>query len=143
VLGGLWHGAAWHYVAWGAYHGALLVGEHALGPRIGVGPAWLRRFVTFNLMAAGFVIFRAPSLADVAAVAAGLVRGPLALPPGALGTAALVVVAAALHVAPSATRARAAFARLPPALQGAAYAMLAAGLFLSSPATQGFIYFQF
>jgi hypothetical protein len=94
-------------------------------------------------MAAGFVIFRAPSLADVAAVAAGLVRGPLALPPGALGTAALVVVAAALHVAPSATRARAAFARLPPALQGAAYAMLAAGLFLSSPATQGFIYFQF
>jgi D-alanyl-lipoteichoic acid acyltransferase DltB (MBOAT superfamily) len=25
VLGGLWHGAAWHFVAWGAYHGALLV----------------------------------------------------------------------------------------------------------------------
>jgi len=25
VLGGLWHGAAWHYVAWGAFHGAGLV----------------------------------------------------------------------------------------------------------------------
>ncbi len=25
VLGGLWHGAAWHYVIWGAFHGAILV----------------------------------------------------------------------------------------------------------------------
>lgn len=25
VLGGLWHGAAWHYVIWGAFHGAGLV----------------------------------------------------------------------------------------------------------------------
>ncbi len=29
LLGGLWHGAAWNFVAWGAYHGALLVGYRA------------------------------------------------------------------------------------------------------------------
>ena len=30
VLGGLWHGAAWTFVAWGAFHGVGLVAEHAL-----------------------------------------------------------------------------------------------------------------
>ncbi len=34
VLGGLWHGAAWTFVAWGTFHGIGLVGEHALGGRI-------------------------------------------------------------------------------------------------------------
>ena len=34
VLGGLWHGAAWTFVLWGAFHGAGLVAEHALGGRI-------------------------------------------------------------------------------------------------------------
>ncbi|MBN1883919.1 MAG: MBOAT family protein [Candidatus Krumholzibacteriota bacterium] len=31
LLGGLWHGAAWNFVAWGAYHGLLLVGQRLLG----------------------------------------------------------------------------------------------------------------
>ena len=35
VLGGLWHGAAWTFVLWGAFHGAMLVTEHALDGRIG------------------------------------------------------------------------------------------------------------
>lgn len=25
MLGGLWHGASWHFVAWGVYHGLLLI----------------------------------------------------------------------------------------------------------------------
>jgi len=35
LLGGLWHGAAWNYVLWGAYHGALLILYllHAVAPR--------------------------------------------------------------------------------------------------------------
>ena len=33
VLGGLWHGAAWTFVLWGAFHGAGLVAEHALDGR--------------------------------------------------------------------------------------------------------------
>ena len=34
VLGGLWHGAAWPFVLWGAFHGTGLVVEHALGGRV-------------------------------------------------------------------------------------------------------------
>lgn len=30
VLGGLWHGAAWNFIIWGAYHGALLCINHVL-----------------------------------------------------------------------------------------------------------------
>ncbi len=49
VLGGLWHGAAWTFVLWGAFHGAMLVTEHALDGRIGRRtPAWLRWFGTFD-----------------------------------------------------------------------------------------------
>jgi D-alanyl-lipoteichoic acid acyltransferase DltB (MBOAT superfamily) len=29
LLGGLWHGAAWHFMAWGAFHGTLLMAYHA------------------------------------------------------------------------------------------------------------------
>ena len=51
VLGGLWHGAAWTFVLWGGFHGAGLVAEHALDGRVGRRtPAWLRWFVTFNLI---------------------------------------------------------------------------------------------
>ena len=43
VLGGLWHGAAWTFVLWGAFHGAMLV--HRARPRRPGRPAhprWLR-----------------------------------------------------------------------------------------------------
>ena len=33
LLSGLWHGASWNYVLWGAYHGTLLVLSRALSPR--------------------------------------------------------------------------------------------------------------
>lgn len=29
ILGGLWHGAAWHFIAWGTFHGVLLCGQRA------------------------------------------------------------------------------------------------------------------
>ena len=65
VLGGLWHGAAWTFVLWGAFHGAGLCAEHALGERWTRRPAWLRWFVTFHLIVFGWILFRAQGLGAV------------------------------------------------------------------------------
>ena len=62
VLGGLWHGAAWTFVLWGAYNGLGLVAEHALGGRLRT-PAWLRWLVMFHLIVFGWILFRSQSLA--------------------------------------------------------------------------------
>src|SRR6476469_6084998 len=63
VLGGLWHGAAWTFVLWGAFHGTGLATEHALGGRVGRRtPLWLRWFVTFNLVTLGWILFRSQTL---------------------------------------------------------------------------------
>lgn len=37
LLGGLWHGARWTFVLWGAYHGILLIGYRLLAPGLGEG----------------------------------------------------------------------------------------------------------
>ncbi|HYM54116.1 MAG TPA: MBOAT family O-acyltransferase, partial [Solirubrobacteraceae bacterium] len=63
VLAGLWHGAAWTFVLWGAFHGAGLACEHALGGRLKL-PAWLRWLATFHLVVFGWVLFRSQSLGD-------------------------------------------------------------------------------
>jgi alginate O-acetyltransferase complex protein AlgI len=65
VLSGVWHGAGWTYVVWGAYNGLLLAGETALNSRRLFRFAWtatLRRVVALPLLIAGWVWFRADSL---------------------------------------------------------------------------------
>jgi alginate O-acetyltransferase complex protein AlgI len=64
VLAGLWHGAAWTFVLWGAFHGLGLVAEHLLKGRLRA-PGWLRWLVTFHLVVFGWILFRAQSLHDL------------------------------------------------------------------------------
>ncbi len=73
VIGGLWHGASWMYVIWGAYHGLLLVIHKAVRqvwrlPESARGRLDIRVAniaVTFTLVVIGFTVFRAPSLETV------------------------------------------------------------------------------
>ena len=61
LLGGLWHGANWTFVIWGAYHGMLLSLNRFLGaPRLSFPPG-LRRSGTFLLVVVGWVFFRSPT----------------------------------------------------------------------------------
>ena len=62
VLGGLWHGAAWGFVLWGALHGTCLVVEHQLRGRDLRAPAWLRWAIVFNVVVFGWILFRAADL---------------------------------------------------------------------------------
>ena len=72
LLGGLWHGAAWNFVAWGGYHGTLLclhrplrflsdrpAGRFPLLRRL----AWAALFLPATLL--GWVLFFTPVLTDV------------------------------------------------------------------------------
>jgi alginate O-acetyltransferase complex protein AlgI len=71
VLGGLWHGAAWNYVLWGAYQGLLLVAHRmwcSLRPQPKESPFWVRAFkwgAFFQLVCFGWLIFRAQSMAGI------------------------------------------------------------------------------
>jgi alginate O-acetyltransferase complex protein AlgI len=63
LLSGLWHGAAWTYVAWGAYNGVFLVIERLFLLRwMERLPVVLANAVTFLITLAGWTIFRATSL---------------------------------------------------------------------------------
>jgi alginate O-acetyltransferase complex protein AlgI len=64
LLGGLWHGAAWNFVAWGALHGLLLAGERLRGKAALYGrlPANARIAVTFVIVLVTWVFFRSPDL---------------------------------------------------------------------------------
>ena len=64
LLGGLWHGAAWNFVVWGALHGALLALERLRGKTALYGglPAPVRVAATFIIVLFTWVFFRAPDL---------------------------------------------------------------------------------
>lgn len=76
LLGGLWHGAAWTFVAWGALHGMFLVIQHLWRgdqrrdlPTDFDDDAWslvrvLKVLATFHLVCVGWVFFRAQSFGD-------------------------------------------------------------------------------
>ena len=58
LLGGLWHGASWTFVFWGAYHGVLLSIYRAYGKAWDALPATIRRAGMFVLVVIGWVFFR-------------------------------------------------------------------------------------
>ena len=61
ALGGLWHGAGWPFVAWGAAHGIAL-GLHLLWRKAGLSmPAALGWILTFGFVVLAWVPFRATS----------------------------------------------------------------------------------
>jgi len=70
ILGGLWHGAAWHYVLWGVYQGLILVLFRLIPAGKGVSSARpvqiIRIFIMFNLTCLGWMIFRTPDLTTLA-----------------------------------------------------------------------------
>lgn len=76
ILGGLWHGAGWMYLLWGAYHG-LLLALHKAFKNVWKLPEALKGngiikviniFITFALVVVGFTIFRADSLETLASI---------------------------------------------------------------------------
>lgn len=83
LLGGLWHGAGWTFICWGALHGAYLainhawhafrrltgmnqVADHFLG-------TWVARILTFIAVVVGWVFFRAESFDSAFSILSGMI----------------------------------------------------------------------
>ncbi|HXZ85084.1 MAG TPA: MBOAT family O-acyltransferase, partial [Myxococcota bacterium] len=150
LLGGLWHGAAWTFVAWGAYHGALLALHRALPwPRFLGRPLFApaRAAFTFLCVCLGWVLFRARSLGDAATVYAGLFAptGGHALAPQVMSVfAALFAVVLAAHLVARFADVEALVRRLPVPVAASALATAILLAQLLAPDEGGaFIYFQF
>jgi alginate O-acetyltransferase complex protein AlgI len=76
TLGGLWHGAGFQFILWGALHGSLLVIENTLRR---IFPAFIRKipvaiswFVTFGLVMVLWIPFRAEDVEHAGRIFAGL-----------------------------------------------------------------------
>ncbi len=65
LLGGLWHGAAWNFVIWGALHGGLLAIERMRGKAALYGrlPRPARIAATFAIVLVTWVFFRSTGVA--------------------------------------------------------------------------------
>jgi alginate O-acetyltransferase complex protein AlgI len=74
LLGGLWHGANWTFVLWGAWHGGILVIERYWLQRTGkpLLTGWLAVVRTMLLVMIGWVIFRAVDLAAAGRMLGGM-----------------------------------------------------------------------
>ncbi|HNQ25060.1 MAG TPA: MBOAT family protein [Phycisphaerae bacterium] len=150
ALGGLWHGAAWTFVAWGVYHGILLAAQRLLhgGPRpaaAGDTPLPYRILKIagmFHLSCLGWLLFRAPDWATVQimlgklfTLADGELRGK---------RFALIILACMVaHFRPGWSRISAYLPRVPALAQGALAGLCLWTLLLLSPGAKPFIYFQF
>ena len=147
LLGGLWHGAALHFIIWGAYHGFLLMLGRRDGCGVVPGSWWTtvrRQVVCFHLIVLGWLLFRVQDLTNLAQYVEGLAKNGMGTQFHGLFYI-ILGLAIVLHIAPMKNwkEIEAQFLRLPVPVQAGAYALLLVlycGFTLESPT---FIYFQF
>ncbi len=73
LLGGLWHGAAWTFIAWGGLHGLALAVERATGYRpVSLPARVLGILITFHLVGISWVFFRSPDFHSAGLFFSGL-----------------------------------------------------------------------
>jgi D-alanyl-lipoteichoic acid acyltransferase DltB (MBOAT superfamily) len=108
LIGGLWHGAAWTFVVWGALHGLYLMVNHAwhawresLGVRrgcLGAAGPWVARLTTFFCVVLAWVFFRAGSFEAATTMLEGLAGFAPASAGGAYAPADLAQLAVLLLI---------------------------------------------
>jgi D-alanyl-lipoteichoic acid acyltransferase DltB (MBOAT superfamily) len=74
LLGGLWHGAGWTFVAWGAMHGLGTAGHRLWKERLGLRmPRYAGWSLTFLFVHVAWVFFRSPDFSTASAMLEGMV----------------------------------------------------------------------
>lgn len=148
LLGGLWHGAGWTFIIWGAMHGTFLVLNHLWRKFAIQMPKLLAWLMTFGAVVFAWVFFRADSMHAALNMVRGmmgfngLVSGNLSSLPG--GGRELVILSALLLFVVVMPNVPEIHARFRPSLR---WAVLAGVLFTVCLLQLGhvaeFLYFQF
>ena len=150
LMGGLWHGASWNFVLWGAYHGAILVAYRLAFGREGRPPvSGIARVpyvaLMFALTAFGFGIFRATRPGQLLECARALTGLDPTIVAGAVRDMLFPTSLLVAMMAGQAIAGHADFARRWPLFPRAVLAIFLIGtlaLFGSTGSVE-FIYFQF
>jgi len=161
ALCGLWHGAQWTFVVWGLWHGALLVLNQTALRRVfppvrasDVLPRWQRwlgGFLTFALVQAGWVVFRARSLSQAGVMLASILtlRGglrPAIVRENIVLLIAVLLIGLLLAGGLRRLKPRLDTARYQPwmaALRPIAYVAMIVAIVVFDEESQAFVYFQF
>jgi D-alanyl-lipoteichoic acid acyltransferase DltB (MBOAT superfamily) len=152
VLGGVWHGANWTFIAWGVFHGLILCAYRLLpgrGEAAGLTPlgrAW-RVVLMFHLTCLGWLLFRAQSMGQVWDFLWLIATRPQMTPLAASMFGLIVFYAAPLFLFElwvERCKTMTLLLELPWWWRGLAYSYAAVMLvFFPSPEAHEFIYFQF
>lgn len=88
LLGGLWHGANWNFIIWGAIHGIGLAMERAMSDlKIkSFLPSFVSKILTFTLVTFAWIIFRFPDINQINILLRALSNPTLGPIPGTLTT---------------------------------------------------------
>jgi alginate O-acetyltransferase complex protein AlgI len=144
LIGGVWHGANWTFVAWGAYHGLLLLAYKRFRRPWDSLPAPARQLGMLLLVAFGWVLFRSDSFGMAMTIARHMFVPPSEMAPLVGASTLAVFVAGALLVA---ARAKNTFEMshewpLPEAV-GIAALFAASLATIAAAGNSPFLYFQF
>jgi D-alanyl-lipoteichoic acid acyltransferase DltB (MBOAT superfamily) len=160
LVSGLWHGASWTFVAWGALHALYYFGESVLrmtrrGARALNDPSLaasvVRRLVTFHLVLVAWVFFRSSSVGEAAGILRRIAVGlgePLYWGPSQVTTVLSIGLVflllcvqflqarglVSLYLSPG---------RLPRVIRWPAYLGMILAIAMLGVNSQAFIYFQF
>jgi D-alanyl-lipoteichoic acid acyltransferase DltB (MBOAT superfamily) len=158
LIGGLWHGASWTFVAWGGLHGLYLVLERQATARLGGRAFWRRApvrlvlgLLTFAVVTVTWAFFRAHDFGRAfAIVGAMLGAGPAGAGASLVGdpmdptwVGLVMVPLLAAHWGLRETSLEAAAARVPWWLHSLALALMWIAIAMTPGSDRAFIYFRF
>ena len=157
LLSGLWHGANWTFVVWGALNGFYLIFSHLTRPvrekmvsvlglnKVPLLHQLLQMTITFCLITFAWIFFRAQSLDDAFYIITHLFKAePYALDSKIYLVLFFILIMEAVHILQEKGRAREMLTQQPFILRWALYYLLVFLILLSGVFEQrNFIYFQF
>ena len=150
LLGGLWHGASWNFVIWGALHGGALGVTRMWQRRFGEGKPtgavrWISTFLTFQYVCFAWIFFRAPTLTHAKLILLRIAQHSGGVPHMTSTIGALMLLGAVTHWIPDSwlEHARVEFSRSPAIVQGVLLALAALTLNAAASTRAPFIYGQF